>query len=173
MEERAERNDKRERVSFKIQEQLAVLTKKETGWTRELNLVRWNGGRVKYDVRDWNPDHTRMSKGLTFYREEMEALVEGFTKHRLERAGARAGRSAGFGQESFLAGGAAVSEAGVSDGIPSFLRSAAEASAGAAIGSAGFYGEAPEAAPAAAEDAAPAAEEAAPASGAEASPEVF
>ena len=25
----------------------------EKDWTKELNLVSWNGGAPKYDIRDW------------------------------------------------------------------------------------------------------------------------
>ena len=48
------------------------------GWTRELNLVSWNEREPKYDIRDWNADHTRMSKGISMTEEEMQKLVELF-----------------------------------------------------------------------------------------------
>ena len=46
--------------------------------TRELNLVSWNEREPKYDIRDWSPDHTRMSKGISLSEEEMQKLVELF-----------------------------------------------------------------------------------------------
>ena len=39
-----------------------------------MNLVSWNGYDPKYDIRDWSPDHTRMTKGLTFTAEELGEL---------------------------------------------------------------------------------------------------
>jgi hypothetical protein len=39
-------------------------------------LVSWNGREAKFDIREWNEDHTRMSKGLTFTKEEILKLKE-------------------------------------------------------------------------------------------------
>lgn len=44
-------------------------------WAREVNLVAWNGRDAKLDIREWNKDHTKMSKGVTFKPEEADALV--------------------------------------------------------------------------------------------------
>lgn len=41
---------------------------------KELNIVKWSDYDAKYDIREWNPDHTRMSKGLTFTEEELRVL---------------------------------------------------------------------------------------------------
>ncbi|MEI3503270.1 MAG: PC4/YdbC family ssDNA-binding protein [Anaerovoracaceae bacterium] len=45
-----------------------------TGWRKELNLVSWNGGAPKYDIRDWDPDHERMSRGITLHEKEMRLM---------------------------------------------------------------------------------------------------
>ena len=37
-----------------------------------------NEREPKYDIRDWNADHTRMSKGISMTEEEMQKLVELF-----------------------------------------------------------------------------------------------
>lgn len=69
------RDDKRD-VTFEIKERYGVLSETESGWTKELNLVSWNGTKAKFDLREWSPDHTRMSKGLTFNHEEMAKVKE-------------------------------------------------------------------------------------------------
>ena len=69
-------------VSFDIVESIGVLTTYSTGWTREINLVSWNGGPARYDIRDWDPNHERMSKGLTLQEKEMRILVDSFKKRR-------------------------------------------------------------------------------------------
>jgi len=69
-------------VSFDIVESIGVLTTYSTGWTREINLVSWNGGPARYDIRDWDPNHERMSKGLTLQEKEMRTLVDSFKKRR-------------------------------------------------------------------------------------------
>lgn len=62
-------------ITFEITERIGVIRKTQDGWTRELNRVCWNGGAVKWDIREWDEDHTRMSRGLTLTDEEMEGLV--------------------------------------------------------------------------------------------------
>lgn len=63
-----------DKLSFEVLEHLAVLSVSAKGWRKELNLVSWNGRPVKFDIREWSPDHSKMSKGLTFSNEEMKAL---------------------------------------------------------------------------------------------------
>ena len=63
-------------LKYEIAEELGVLSENEKGWRKELNLVSWNEREPKYDIRDWNPNHDRMSKGITLTKEEAEALYE-------------------------------------------------------------------------------------------------
>lgn len=65
-------------ITFKITKELGVISETSKGWTRELNMVSWNDHEPKYDIRDWSPDHTRMSKGVGLTEEEMIKLVELF-----------------------------------------------------------------------------------------------
>ncbi len=64
--------------SFEILETIEVLSTNKSGWNRELNIVSWNGNKAKYDLRDWSPDHTKMSKGITLTAEEVAVLKEVF-----------------------------------------------------------------------------------------------
>ena len=61
-------------LKFEITESLGVLSENAKGWTKELNKVSWNEREPKYDLREWNPDHTRMGKGITLTEEEVEML---------------------------------------------------------------------------------------------------
>lgn len=61
---------------YEIVESYGVLSESPSGWTKELNLVSWNGREAKYDIRDWSPDHEKMGKGLTFTKEELDLLKE-------------------------------------------------------------------------------------------------
>ena len=63
-------------VKYELKKNIAVLSETSKGWTKELNLISWNGGAEKYDLRDWAPDHEKMGKGTTFTREEAEKLLE-------------------------------------------------------------------------------------------------
>ena len=67
----AERNNGNNgEFAFEIKEHLGALTDaNDNGWRRELNLVSWNGGEPKLDIREWSADHSRMSRGLTMSEE--------------------------------------------------------------------------------------------------------
>ncbi|HJS18819.1 MAG TPA: YdbC family protein [Anaerolineales bacterium] len=61
-------------IDYEIVMQLGVLSLSGSGWTKELNLVSWNGRDPKYDIRDWSGDHSKMGRGVTLTREELLAL---------------------------------------------------------------------------------------------------
>ncbi|QII82277.1 YdbC family protein [Jeotgalibaca arthritidis] len=61
-------------LNYEIVAEIGVLSTSKSGWTKELNVVSWNGGEPKYDIRDWSPDHTKMGKGITLNEEEMGQL---------------------------------------------------------------------------------------------------
>ena len=62
---------------FNIKESIAVISegKRESGWKKEVNLVEWNGNPGKIDIREWDPDHTKMGRGVTLTEEEAEFLA--------------------------------------------------------------------------------------------------
>ena len=61
-------------LKFEITERIGVLSENAKGWTKELNKVSLNEREPKYDLREWNPDHSRMGKGITLTDEEVETL---------------------------------------------------------------------------------------------------
>ncbi len=63
-------------IKYEIEKELGVLSTSAKGWTKELNLVSWNGGKAKYDLRDWAPEHEKMGKGVTLTEEEAKKLYE-------------------------------------------------------------------------------------------------
>ena len=63
-------------ITFDIKKHLGVLSTDHTGWTREANLVAWNGGEAKLDIRSWDPEHQRMTRGITLKFEEAKALSQ-------------------------------------------------------------------------------------------------
>lgn len=63
-------------IKFEIIQTIGKLSENTRGWTKELNLISWNGGKPKYDIRDWAPGHEKMGKGVTLTEEEMDALKE-------------------------------------------------------------------------------------------------
>ncbi len=63
-------------VRFDLMEHIGVLSRKDNGWTREVNIVSWNSGPAKVDIREWDPDHERMTRGVTLFEDEAEKLAK-------------------------------------------------------------------------------------------------
>lgn len=61
-------------LKYEIIETIAVISESPKGWTKELNLISWNGRDPKYDLRDWAPGKEKMGKGVTLTKEELAAL---------------------------------------------------------------------------------------------------
>ena len=61
---------------YEIVERLGVIQVSSSGWTKEFNLVSWNERNPKYDIREWSPDRAKMSKGVSFTKEEIMKFRE-------------------------------------------------------------------------------------------------
>ena len=68
------RNRGNDEFRFQICEHIGVIGTGSNGWTKEFNLVSWNDGAPKYDIREWDPTHQRMTRGVTMRTEEVKAL---------------------------------------------------------------------------------------------------
>lgn len=62
--------------TYEIVEKIAVLGTSSKGWTKELNKVSWNGKPAKYDIREWDPEHEKMGKGITLTDDEFQKLKD-------------------------------------------------------------------------------------------------
>lgn len=62
--------------TFSIVEHIGTFERTESGWSKEVNLVSWNGADPKLDIRSWNEDHTKSAKIGTISREAARALGE-------------------------------------------------------------------------------------------------
>lgn len=61
---------------FEITSNLGVLSESAKGWTKEFNMVSWNERPPKYDLREWDPNHEKMTKGVTLTKEDVIKLKE-------------------------------------------------------------------------------------------------
>lgn len=61
-------------VMFEITKHIGTISVSPSGWRKELNIVRWNEGSEKYDIRDWDETHTKLSRGITLRQDELETL---------------------------------------------------------------------------------------------------
>lgn len=63
-------------IGYEIQRHIGIVREPDAGWTKELNIVSWNGAVAKYDIRNWDNTHTRMSRGITLTSAEAENLYQ-------------------------------------------------------------------------------------------------
>lgn len=73
-----ERNDD---FRFEILKHIGVVGKNEKGWFKEINIVSWRGGKPKLDIRDWEPGHERMSRGVTMRKSEVLKTMQILMEH--------------------------------------------------------------------------------------------
>ena len=57
---------------YEITERIAVLSTNARGW----DMISWNDHEPKYDIRDWSPDGSKMSKGISLSHDEMAVLKD-------------------------------------------------------------------------------------------------
>lgn len=68
-------------ITKEIKENIGVITttirRRSEGdtWQKEVNLVSWNGGVPKVDIRDWDEEHERCGKGITLSDTEARELL--------------------------------------------------------------------------------------------------
>ena len=67
-------------VTFEIRKHLGTLEQRDASkpnqFVKEINLISWNDAEPKFDIRAWNSDHTKMSKGITLTGEELKNLYD-------------------------------------------------------------------------------------------------
>lgn len=61
-------------INYEIKEHIGIISESKNGWTKELNLVSWNDNDPKYDIREWDSKHEKMSRGITLTEEEAYEL---------------------------------------------------------------------------------------------------
>ena len=61
---------------YEILDNVGVFFNSKNGWTKEINIISWNGAEGTVDIRSWSPDHSRMGKGISLTVEEFKALKE-------------------------------------------------------------------------------------------------
>lgn len=61
-------------IKFEIKENIGTFSESSKGWSKELNLVSWNDKEPKFDLREWDPSHQKMGKGVTLSKEELVKL---------------------------------------------------------------------------------------------------
>ena len=63
-------------IKSEVVKEIGILSTSKSNWNREVNIIRWNDGKPKMDIRDWAPEHERAGKGITLTAEEVAVLKE-------------------------------------------------------------------------------------------------
>lgn len=63
---------------YSIIQKIGVLSKKDNGYSKQVNLISWNEHDPKIDIREWSPDGKAI-KGITLTQDEGKALFEALT----------------------------------------------------------------------------------------------
>lgn len=50
-------------IQYEIVKEIAVLSTGDSGYTKELNLISWNGKEPKYDIRSFSPNREKCGNG--------------------------------------------------------------------------------------------------------------
>ncbi|MEA4826778.1 MAG: PC4/YdbC family ssDNA-binding protein [Clostridium sp.] len=61
-------------IKYEIKKTIGIVSESAKGWSKELNIISWNGRDPKYDLRDWSAEHEKMGKGITLSSEELKKL---------------------------------------------------------------------------------------------------
>lgn len=62
-------------IQYEIVKEIAVLSQSDSGYTKEINLISWNGNDPKYDIRSFSPDREKCGKGITLTEQEVKNLL--------------------------------------------------------------------------------------------------
>ncbi|HPB16169.1 MAG: PC4/YdbC family ssDNA-binding protein [Clostridia bacterium] len=63
-------------ITYEIKKEIGILSEATTGWTRQVNMISWNGRDAKLDIRDWAPEREKAGKGMTLTKDEVKKLIE-------------------------------------------------------------------------------------------------
>ena len=63
-------------IQYEIVKEIAVLSTSESGYTKEINLISWNGKEPKYDIRTFSPNREKCEKGITLTADEAAVLLK-------------------------------------------------------------------------------------------------
>ena len=71
-------------IQFEIVKEIAVLSVSDSGYTKEINLISWNGKEPKYDIRSFSPNREKCGKGITLTETETKSLFTALKKELAE-----------------------------------------------------------------------------------------
>ena len=69
-----------EKITYDVVRNIGVIAD-NGAWETQVNMISWNHGAPKVDIRKWNVENDRMSKGISLTENEARELVRVLTKY--------------------------------------------------------------------------------------------
>ena len=67
-------------ITYDVVENIGVIAD-NGAWETQVNMISWNNAKPKFDIRKWNVETDRMSKGISLTESEARELVRVLTKY--------------------------------------------------------------------------------------------
>ena len=62
-------------IQYEIVKEIAVLSASDSGYTKEINLISWNGREPKYDIRSFSPNRVVLCQEKVQIKHELFTLI--------------------------------------------------------------------------------------------------
>lgn len=69
-----------EKITYDVVRNIGVIAD-NGAWETQINMISWNHGAPKFDIRKWNVETDRMSKGISLTESEARALARVLTEY--------------------------------------------------------------------------------------------
>ena len=69
-----------EKITYDVVKNIGVIADNGAQET-QVNMISWNHGAPKFDIRKWNVETDRMSKGISLTESEARELVKVLTEY--------------------------------------------------------------------------------------------
>ena len=72
---KTEKGQEMKEIQYKIVKEIAVLSASDSGYTKEINLISWNGREPKYDIRSFSPNRVVLCQEKVQIKHELFTLI--------------------------------------------------------------------------------------------------
>ena len=69
-----------DKITYDVVKNIGVIAD-NGAWETQVNIISWNHGAPKFDIRKWNVETDRMSKGISLTESEARALADLLIKY--------------------------------------------------------------------------------------------
>lgn len=67
-------------ITYDVVENIGVIAD-NGAWETQVNMISWNHAKPKFDIRKWNVETNKMSKGISLTESEARELAKVLTEY--------------------------------------------------------------------------------------------